>query len=447
MMVLVPLILFISIGLIQASVDPCHLYFNRVAVVIGSNIGKHVENRLMAYLRSVDSVQVDTLTTNDIGEINIDVSENVQLLLLSFGNTTISQSVISEQFLQSLHPESFHLSFSSHNLTPNSYLFASNGLPLDPETHRNVSFNKDAVHYGAVVGAYAALEELGFAFMHPLQPTIPSQLHIRNAACYKYNTTDIEYNSESFIFNRTESPYWPERGFHIHTQHPLELTEVLQGHDIPQFGPHGPSCKQYTKQKPLDHVLNITVETSSRPEPSISTNTNTGTTPGTSSTTKQTEYCERWEDMVTDVDYLFEWAIANRLNKIEWLLLGNYKWGDEWGTRMNRLRILTTLGHQYSIMVGADVPLGNVQQHGWFIVNVRLPLSQQAEQIRQRVDLILSTGFDFLTTESGLSEFTHPECDHMLELINIFAEHVNVTWGREAAIKVIMYVCVCMELL
>jgi hypothetical protein len=38
--------------------------------------------------------------------------------------------------------------------------------------------------------------------------------------------------------------------------------------------------------------------------------------------------------MVTDVDHLFEWSVANRLNKIEWLLLGNYKWGNEWHTRL-----------------------------------------------------------------------------------------------------------------
>ena len=30
-----------------------------------------------------------------------------------------------------------------------------------------------------------------------------------------------------------------------------------------------------------------------------------------------------------------------------------------------RLRVLTALGHEYSLMVGADVPLGNVQQHAW----------------------------------------------------------------------------------
>ena len=70
------------------------------------------------------------------------------------------------------------------------------------------------------------------------------------------------------------------------------------------------------------------------------------------------------------------------------------------------------------------------------MVNVRLPFEQQKEQIRERVDWILTSGFDFLTTESGLSEFTHPECDHMVDLMNAFADRVNVTWGREAGIKV-----------
>jgi len=70
------------------------------------------------------------------------------------------------------------------------------------------------------------------------------------------------------------------------------------------------------------------------------------------------------------------------------------------------------------------------------MVNTRLPFKQQAKQIRDRVDWIFSAGFDFLTTESGLSEFTHPECDLMLDLMNEFANYVNGTWGREAGIKV-----------
>jgi hypothetical protein len=94
-------------------------------------------------------------------------------------------------------------------------------------------------------------------------------------------------------------------------------------------------------------------------------------------------YCERWEDMVADVDLLFEWAVANRLNQVEWLLLGNYKWGDELDTRARRLKLLTHLGHQYSLLVGADVPLGNSQQHGWTMVNIRATFGEQVSQIHQ----------------------------------------------------------------
>jgi hypothetical protein len=32
----------------------------------------------------------------------------------------------------------------------------------------------------------------------------------------------------NFDIDINESPFWPERAFHIHTQHPLELTDVLQ---------------------------------------------------------------------------------------------------------------------------------------------------------------------------------------------------------------------------
>ena len=45
-----------------------------------------------------------------------------------------------------------------------------------------------------------------------------------------------------------------------------------------------------------------------------------------------------------------------------YICTGNYKWGDELDTRKKRLQVLTGIGHEYSLMVGADCPLGNVQQ-------------------------------------------------------------------------------------
>ena len=73
------------------------------------------------------------------------------------------------------------------------------------------------------------------------------------------------------------------------------------------------------------------------------------------------------------------------------------------------------------------------------------------KQIHKRVDWIFDAGFDFLSTESGMTEFTHPDCislsplhpnqspsvgSLMLDLLNEYATYVNITWGREAAVKV-----------
>lgn len=368
------------------------IHFQAIHVEIGANIGHHVQQRIRRLLDAVPGVKEKKFVDNLlIHEHSPDLLVNT--LFMSFGNASLSQGLLPQDELQKLPKESFQMVFrKSSQYGPSSYVIASNGLPLDEEVHRNLSFSAKDIHYGAVVGAYALLEMVGFAFLHPLQPYVPPSLKV------------WENTSEAV---RTESPHWPERGFHLHTQHPLELTEVLQGHDIPQFGPHGPHCRAHSHRHrtPSDG-------------------------PGTG------PYCERWEDMVGDVDMFFEWAVANRLNKIEWLLLDNYKWGDELSTRQHRLAALTALGHRYSLLIGADVPLGNIQQHGWHMVNVRLPLAQQAQQIRDRVDWVFGAGFDFLSTESGMSEFTHPECGLMVDLMNIFASYVNGTWGREAAIKV-----------
>jgi hypothetical protein len=68
------------------------------------------------------------------------------------------------------------------------------------------------------IGAYALLEELGFAFLHPLAPVVPRSLRVPDVA-----------------IDRRETPRWDMRETHLHTQHPLELTELLQG-----FGESGP---------------------------------------------------------------------------------------------------------------------------------------------------------------------------------------------------------------
>jgi hypothetical protein len=286
-------------------------------------------------------------------------------LILSLGNTSIFNSGFLEKcdFL-TLPSEGYVLIEDSFHGYP---LLLSNGQPMSPHSHLNSTIGKEEnIHYGAIVGAYAALEHLGYAFLHPLSPYVPSYI--------TFNTQD----STQRVFR--DSPYWPDRNFHIHTQHPLELNEVLQGMDTPMNGPLHHNCSEHHQTSdPGQH---------------------------------QGLYCERWEDMVPNVVSLFEWCVANKLNKIEWMLLGNYKWGlfDHSDLRKKRLKVLTSLGHQFGLLVGADVTLGNIQQHAWYMVNPRLPFRKQVKQIHKRVDWIFDAGFDFLSTESGMTEFTHPDC-------------------------------------
>lgn len=296
-----------------------YLYFDRVIVDIGSNVGMHVKSRVMSYLHRIAHLRVlpvhqfnesshasvllsdddsdscnSTTTTEQCSDAP--VMTRGSTLILSLGNTEYSLSKIPQSQLVSLPAESFQIQFDRFEGSPTIningsvpiyYYLVCNGLPLNPTTHTNVSFDKQHIHYGAVVCAYDALERLGYAFLHPLEPYIPPQLRMRvefempmrttRSSSNNNYTTDpaaVEIEQQGLNpsadestaevaavtaaisldasprraasaaavavgFSVVESPYWPERGFHLHTQHPLELTEVLQGHDIPQFGPHG----------------------------------------------------------------------------------------------------------------------------------------------------------------------------------------------------------------
>ena len=94
-------------------------------------------------------------------------------------------------------------------------------------------------------------------FLHPLSPTVLAASPVDPAAFASLNVTD--------------APHWPLRGWHYHTQHPLELTEVLNGFDAADSPAAGEN--------------------------------------------------ETWSSMVPQADLFFQWCVANRLNLVEWLLL------------------------------------------------------------------------------------------------------------------------------
>lgn len=66
---------------------------------------------------------------------------------------------------------------------------------------------------GAAYATYTAMNLLGFHFMHPLNPILPPSLVAPKEVTI------------------AEAPHWAYRSWHYHTEHPLELNEVLNGFD------------------------------------------------------------------------------------------------------------------------------------------------------------------------------------------------------------------------
>lgn len=221
----------------------------------------------------------------------------------------------------------------------------------------------------SVYASYTLLENLGFGFLHPLAPTVPPAL------TPPANSLKI-----------SEAPRWKTRAIHLHTQHPLELTELLQG-----WGVTGP------------------------------------------------EDASGFEAMLPEWDRYLEWLLANRQTEVEWFLL----YADDWKTfadgpvRQARLKRLVDRAHEFGIKVGLDVPIVFGQQHAFRLLRNQNANNEAAElaEIDARIDWVLSCGFDFLGTESGTSEFTAPAPQRMLDWMNEVTKHSEERWKKPVFIK------------
>ena len=327
-MLIVLLVLFVG------PAAPEKMLFDRVYVEFGSNIGAHVSGRIRAHLEAVPQVR----TVHELPPQHTVPDNDDGALFLSFGNASLSLELIPPPAVAALEHEAFRVVGSRRST--GAVVVACNGRPLDPHTHTNVSFHKDDVHYGAVTAAYAVLEMLGFGFLHPLDPYTPSFLSL---PCTRLNSSSSSSSRSCEVdIDVTEAPYWPERAFHVHTQHPLEITDVLQGHDIPQTGLHGPHCAYFSRRdRPHRRVWRAPGDGSGNggdgvgpggaagphdgdsdalPADDVGMGMYTGHGPRRSNRAdadmSQVPYCERWEDMVDDVNRWYEWAVANRLNKV-----------------------------------------------------------------------------------------------------------------------------------
>jgi hypothetical protein len=318
-----------------------------VVLIWGDDVAPVVRERVRQYLVPVAGPDgVREFSKEQIPELGEGA------LAFAMGDTAVTRTVIPEVIDK---PEGYRVRVAPSG---KGTVVAGRGAPR--KTH---AFGNLGTHHAV----YAALEHLGFGFLHPLRAT-------RAAALTKPAPLDV-----------VESPRWEERTMHLHTMHLTELTDFLQG-----WGPGGPNDKQgFDAQMP------------------------------------------EW-------DSFLEWCVANGQNSAEWFLL----WAKSWEAfadspeRMARMRTLVEHAHAFGISAGVDVPIAFEQQHSYRLLRKTGELADELAEIRTRLAFVMTGKFDFLGSEAGTSEFTHPSPDRMLAWMNELTREAEDKYGVHVFMKV-----------
>jgi hypothetical protein len=319
---------------------------------------EHAQQRSLSFEFGVD---VPIPVQKRVAVLLAPFSSNPQYsMLITIGNTTARHKLIPQHEVDALPPEGYIIRSSTGSLRTSEF------SPPQPPQYKTIiavaghiqDDQFELCNRGNVYGTYALLELLGFGFLQPLAPTIPTHLTIPAAS---------DFDSQSDL-HQTSAPRWPIRTWHVHTQHPLELVEVMNGWGAGDYS-------------------NAT----------------------------------SFQEMLPGVSLFVEWLIANGQNRYEFVLL----WGDNWSVfadsevRQKRLKQVTDIAHGFCIANGVDAPIIFKQQHSWTLVrNQSAPLQHQLDEIHTHIDWLAGAGFDFIGTESGLSEFSHPNDVSMLAWMN-----------------------------
>ena len=324
----------------------------QVAVQLGPDVSAAVAAQVTALLTKGSSRPVKVYgPTEALPALGSDS------LVLAFGDTTSTRALLPEADVTALPAEGYALRSGTVAGAP---ALVTDGQPMAKGGHGNV---------GAHYGAYALLEQVGFAFLHPLEPTVPKDLPTQ--------VTPV---------TMTDSPRWPVRGMHVHSQHPLELTEMLEG-----FGPGG-----------------------------------SGDEAG-------------WEERLPEWDRFLGWMLANGQNRVQWLLLQAPEWQEfaRSPARQARLKKLVERGQAFGLRIGMDVPIALQQQNAFrLMTDTSKDLEAEKASIRTSLDYVMGTGLDYLATENGSTEFTAPDAQRMLAWIDETATYLAQHYQASALIKV-----------
>ncbi|HEY8076528.1 MAG TPA: hypothetical protein VIF62_20530, partial [Labilithrix sp.] len=240
-----------------APVAPVAAGDHALVLTFGGDVLPAVRDRVTALVTNAAPLPVKTLDASQAPPALASDS-----IVLSFGDTTAAKGVVDPAALAKLGPEGLVVRSGT---VAGATILAARGNAPDAATSNHGNL-------GTAFAAYAMLEELGFAFLHPLAPVAPTKIALPS------HSIDI-----------AESPAWRVRGMHLHSMHPLELTDMLQG-----FGPNG------------------------------------------------TDDEAGWNARLPEWDRFLEWMLANRQNRVEWVLLYADSWKDfaDGTTRQNRFATL-----------------------------------------------------------------------------------------------------------
>lgn len=371
----------------------------------------------------------------------------------SFGDTPVVNYVINQSIRASLLDQAFAFHVTSVN---GSTVVAATGAPVNP-----AAWFKASVAIGPLYGMYAALESMGFAFTHPLSPIYPPSLQ----APPPFASPVVHHFA------------WPIRSWHYHTEHPLDLQEVLNGFDagsvasLTSGGSSSPSpptksaawdtssmtpppqlhgggvrgqkagldaASMHARRSALAGAVGTLQDTAR----AVAAGRGAGTReapppPPTTGGAPTGAYNQTWESMLPEVDSYFEWLVANQQNRLEFILLYYQGWADfaTGPVRQQRLAHIVGMAHQWGLLLGIDNAIALIQQHSWYMTSSNGTLAQQQGAIAGHLDWFMSLGYDYLSTESGTTEFSHPNDVQMLAWMNFTAEHMNSTWNSRTYIK------------